>query len=201
MLTFDAVTHKYKYNGVELLSVTQVLKYAGMYPYLTENKEKMLLGSAVHRACELDDNRNLDYKTVSQRVQPYLLGWQKFRADYPGEIIANELPLYSSKGYAGTVDRVMMRVKRVAVIDIKTGASIPAHRLQLAAYAELWKENKGVGCQLRWAVKLNDDGTYSVTEYENDNSYYDFLACLKVVQFKLKNGIIKIDKGEENGND
>ena len=195
MLSFDQSAHTYAIDGRRLPSVTQVMDsavtdYAGIPPAILEYKSA--LGVAVHRACELYDNDDLDESTVDPVVVPYLTAWKTFLSDTHIGIEWNETQVYSRKyGYAGTLDR-FGKIKRVGtLIDIKTVTTLsPATGVQLAGYEQAARDSLALGTMAinRYAVQLRPDGTYRMQKYDDPNDFAVFLACLQIHNFKVKHG-------------
>ncbi|HEY4037789.1 MAG TPA: hypothetical protein VGM15_03125 [Burkholderiaceae bacterium] len=194
-LTFDAEKHEYRLGPVILPSVTQILaplyRWAGIPDAVLEYARER--GSAVHRACELDDRGILDPRSVDPIVRPYLEAWRAFRhySGFHAEEI--EQPRYSERmGFAGTPDRVgrltRLRDEPRAVLDIKTSATVgPVHGLQTAGYRWLIDEDglKTIGL-LRYVVQLLANGTYRLHQQQDPLDYSAFLAQLTVGEWQRK---------------
>jgi hypothetical protein len=189
MFEFDETSHTYRLNGVVLPSVTQLLKPIGpdfsmVPPDVLERKRQ--LGTAVHLACELDDNDELD--EIDDALVPYVLAWQLFKAQTGVEILLNERRLHHPVlRYAGTLDRLVSMRGAVWMLDIKTAADpVPSYGAQLAAYVELIHATEGDASLpiRRGTVHLRDDGTYRLAEFKNPNDKAAFMACLSLHQWK-----------------
>lgn len=194
MLSFDADTHTYAIRNRRLPSVTQVMdstvtNYAGIPPAILEYKSA--LGVAVHRACELYDNDDLDESTVDSLVLPYLNAWKRFRTETGFVVKENEMRLHSERyGYAGTLDKFGELGRDFALIDLKTVTVLsPATGVQLAGYEQLLREHFKFRHETpRYAVQLRPDGTYRMQKYDDENEFAVFLACLQIHNFKVKHG-------------
>jgi hypothetical protein len=146
VLQFDQPTHTYTLDGVRVPSVTQVLKplynFEGI-PLATLNA-KARLGTAVHRACELLDNDDLDEESEEGRaalapLAGYLAGYKKFKSDMRPKLLANEQLLHHPvHRYAGQIDRSYAFEGHVWDVDLKSTVSMsPIVGLQTAAYTEM----------------------------------------------------------------
>lgn len=185
-LTFDPETHTYHWNGREVPGVTTILARVGIINTGYLREEAAWRGSVVHRCCELDDRGDLDESTVAEEAKPYLEAWRKFKRETGFMVEEVEQPHYSVKyGYAGRPDVKGSVARSIAIVDRKTGANQKWHRIQLAAYAPLYKFPLGLR---RFAVQLRPDGTYmnpgeySLATLRDD--FNVFLAALSIYNFR-----------------
>lgn len=132
-IDFDPEKHEYSVGGVKIPSVSEILaplsadRYDGLNPWMI--KAAAAKGTAVHEATEM-----IDYGIEPEEdpeLEPYLLAYQTFLCEHDVEWrmierivnynrgIDGELPIY-----AGTVDRYGMLDGELAVVDIKTYASM-----------------------------------------------------------------------------
>lgn len=194
-LTFDDAAHAYYVGGERLLNVTQVLAELGMVDTRFFTEEARRRGQAVHLACQYDDEGLLDEEDLDPALAPYVTAWRKFKIDYEFECEMIEQRLWdASYRYAGTVDRTgKARVrndghdKRKTVLDLKTGAALPAYPLQLSAYANLLESP---GSYIRLKVELKPDATYRVCEYPVTTLQRDlnvFLSGVNVLRWRWEN--------------
>lgn len=187
---FDAASHTYTLNGRVLPSVTQILKPIGP-DYSTVPADvleaKRALGVAVHKACELDDEDDLDELSLSEVLQPYVASWRKFRADTGAIVLENERQLFRADlSFAGTVDRLATLQGDFWLLDLKTAADPHAsYGVQLAGYELLLQGGRGP--LRRGTVHLRDDGTYRLHEFKNPNDAACFRALLSLHQWKESN--------------
>ena len=143
-LTFDEATHTYRIHGKVVPGVTTILKPLTDFSFVKPEalEAASLFGTAVHKACELDDLDFLDEEALDPALAPYLQAWRKFSTDYRAAWTAIEERVYSpTHDYAGTLDRFGKVVlpgtftPKDAVVDIKSGVALyPAVGPQLAAY-------------------------------------------------------------------
>jgi hypothetical protein len=99
----------------------------------------MTRGSFAHKAAALDDAGMLREDTVDPRVLPYLTAWRDFKKTTGVEVLASEMLVFNADlGYAGTLDRIVkasgFNQGRALLLDLKSGAKCPWHRLQVAGY-------------------------------------------------------------------
>jgi hypothetical protein len=193
-LQFDAERHIYSVDGRAIPSVTQILEACGVvdYSYLPPETRKMALarGSAVHLACQFDDEGDFDEASAPELL-PYVEAWRRFCAEQGMTFLDIERRVYSAKyGYAGTLDRIGTNGRDdLCLIDLKTNSSEGWVRLQTAAYAGALDEPRRY---LRGCAELHKDGTYRAmwfpaAEWQKDFS--EFLACLAVLRLQERFGV------------
>jgi hypothetical protein len=193
--TFDEAAHEYGIDGVRLPSVTEIIKpLAPDFSMVPAGvlEAKRALGKAVHLACELDDNGELDEATTDPDVMGYVMAWRSFREHAETAVIANERRMMSHHyRFAGTLDRVVTaRLKNGVgdwLIDIKTGAEPHSYfGVQLFGYSILMAENDVCDCSLlgRATLHLSADATYRLNTYRNPNDAAAFHACLALYRWK-----------------
>src|SRR5690348_16409857 len=82
-LLFEPDNHVYTVNGIVVPSVTQILEplvdFSKIPAAVLEYAK--LRGEAVHLACELYDQNDLDIDNLDTVIVPYLEAWIKFKAD------------------------------------------------------------------------------------------------------------------------
>ena len=189
-LTFEPVTHTYWHDGVVVPSVTQVLDRAGLYSFGGVSREVMeragALGRAVHEACHMDDENDLDEAALDPVLLGYLEAWRSFRAEKIDTIIAIERRVYHEKHrFAGTFDRlaVLKAAKQEEwLLDLKSGTRQRAAGPQTAAYANA----HGKPHIKRASVHLNFDGTWSLLPHRGLSDWTVFLAALTIVNWRDK---------------
>lgn len=170
MLTFDEDTHTYYWNGVVTESVTQVLQTADVIDYdkIPEQIREYALqrGRIVHVVTELFDKDDLVWDSLDPVIEPYLQGYIKFKKDMGFKPLLIESKGYNKKfGYAGTLDRVgTVRDGRMWLIDFKSGSCPKWVGLQTAAYHELDEIKEQYPKVERYALQLNNNGTYRLSD-------------------------------------
>lgn len=193
-LDFDPAAHEYRLDGALVPSVTQVI--ASLYDHSAIPSwvldRKAAIGTAVHLACELDDDGELDEESVDPVVAPYLGAWRLFRKESGAEILLNEHQLGDPVlRYAGTCDRVIRYRGALWAVDLKTTVAMdPAIGVQLAGYARLVNQSGLVGaCEKRAAVQLRNDGTYRFSPFESPDDERCFLSLLNVAHWRSKHHV------------
>ena len=91
--------------------------------------------------------------------------------------------------FAGTLDKLALLKDVPIVLDLKTGVIQPWTAIQVAAYHILVNEPQ----RKRYAVQLNNDGSYRLQEFKDRSDRGVFLAALSTYTWKQKNG------GKNNG--
>lgn len=173
--------------------VTQVLKSVGIIDFSKVPADlldrALKFGTAVHKATELDDKKNLNESVLDPNLKPYLDAWRSFKEATGFQIESIEEKVISQRyRYQGTLDRRGIIYKRRAVVDIKTSVDFhPGTSLQLAAYQGAFNETAKDKIRDRYAVILKEDRTYKIMKYTDDNDFNVFLACLSLTNWKEKN--------------
>lgn len=200
MLQFDDATHTYTLDSVRVPSVTQVLKPLYSFDGIPRAvlNAKAALGTAVHRACELLDDDDLDEDSEDGRaalepISGYLAGYKKFMAEKNPVVIFNERQLYHpTHRYAGTIDRRYALRGELWDIDLKsTVAMSPIVGIQTAAYSEMFKAHalSGNTTARRGALQLFPDGDYKLWEFKDPSDFSVFLSLLTIQRFKERHSL------------
>lgn len=198
MLHFDQPTHTYRIDGVVIPSVTTVLKPLYNFDGIPREvlNAKAALGTAIHRACELLDNDDLDEESDAGRaaLEPmagYLAGYKRFLSDKKAKVIANEQRLcHPVHRYAGTIDRCYAFEGHLWDVDLKSTVSMsPIVGLQTAAYTEMFRANGRTTPARRGALQLFPDGFYKLWEFNDPADFPTFLSLLTVQRFKERHSL------------
>jgi len=188
MLTFDEENHLYCFEGKPVQSVTQILKSAGLIDdqWFTEAARRR--GQYVHEAAQYLDEEDLNWENVDPILQPYLRAYEKFKAETGFIPILIEKRLYNpTYQYAGTLDRTgVFKTRQEVLIDIKSGSVAPWAALQLAGYNECLPKKLP-----RFALQLNNDGTYKLYSFKDPMDHQIFLSVLAVVRWRQHHGGLK----------
>jgi len=190
MLTFNESKHEYKYNGLIIPSVTQILRGSGLVnlDWIPKEllEEKADLGTKIHKTTELYDQDTLDYEKLHSLLKNYLNGWIKFRETFQFEPLEIE-PEYYHKiyRYAGRIDRVGIVKKEITIVDIKSGTHQKTHEIQTAGYQLLYNSNKPKKEQStkRLLVYLKEND-FKVEENKNKTDESVFLSALTIYNYK-----------------
>jgi hypothetical protein len=179
-LTFDEATHTYRYNGNVVPGVTTVLKPLTNLDMVPPHVLKAAadFGTAVHKACELDDLGELDLIALDPALVPYLMAWRKFSTEHSAKWVHIEKQVHNKTlGYAGTLDRYGYVDGMSTLLDIKSSIELyPSVGPQLAAYDKALEEP----VIHRMAVQLKGDGTYVAKHYTDQTDWPVFCSLLTV---------------------
>lgn len=200
MLTFDDASHTYRWKGKPVPSVTQILAPVhdlSMVP-VDVLAAASAFGTAVHKACELDDKGVLNERALDPALMPYLVGWRKFRKEHRTSWAVIEKPLYhEGMGYAGTPDRIGSIDGSDSVLDIKSAAQLyPAVGPQLSAYAQAHEPVTGSRLK-RFGLRLEPNG-YELKQYTDPTDWPMFASLLTLRGWCRRNQITPNFKEESH---
>ncbi len=196
MLTFDAATHSYTWDGKPVPHVTGVLKPLTDYSMVPADKLEVARqkGVAVHAMVEHDAKGTLS--DLPEWMIPVYDYWLKAKKELGLEIIESERKVYHRLyGYAGTLDLQCRahntKLKGVGIIDIKRsffgGKTIG---LQTAAYAGACDQDiKKQSDRIQWraALRLREDQKPAIQYFEERNDFNVFIALLTVQKWRQAN--------------
>jgi hypothetical protein len=202
---FDQERHEYRAEGGRrVLSVTQVLKYAGVCDY--DGIPPAILahaawrGTLVHEACAKFD-LGIDVEAefdLPEEIIPYYRAYVRFVQDtgFIADATEVERPrIVQVRGfeYAMTPDAVGTINGIPTLIERKCTAAVHASwQLQTAAYeAGLMRPERYRNYQ-RLAVQLKNDGRYNLVPHENANDFAAFCSFHAGIAWKLNQRIIKL---------
>lgn len=187
MITLDRETHTYSNN---LPSVTEILRSTGLIDASWFTPEARERGRAVHMACEFYDQGDLDEDVLDPAIAGYVEAYKSYRA-YIGLASSHEwieMPMQDKTGvYAGTPDRVLS-VRPRGIIDIKSGAPMAWHGIQLAAYVNMLDDPFSYS---RFGLYLRQDGKFRLKEYPKSEYMADlsiFQSALNIHYWRQRNG-------------
>lgn len=199
MLTFDPEKHEYRWAGVVVPSVTQVLAPIVDLSHIPADALEIARqrGVAIHRTVELDVAGTLDEDALPEWLLPVLANWRKFVADAGVTVIESERrvyhPLYR---YAGTLDLLvdMRHAATHAFIDVKrsfvageaTGVQIAAYRDAYIAEIPYGRPEKRLRRAKRFALRLNENAPYRLDEFTDESHLNDFKTLLAYYNVKRK---------------
>lgn len=145
-------------------------------------------GTAVHLACQYDDEGELDESFLESPLGPYVLAWRDFKVQTSFKPFLIEQQVYSQRyQYAGTLDRTGSMQGEEVLMDIKTGSALKATtRLQTAAYAEALRTDRRKQSLPRWGVELHKNGSWRLEEFNDPDDLPTFLAALRLFNWRLK---------------
>lgn len=190
MIEFRSEDHTYWFNGALVPGVTTILK--PISPYGSVPREilavKAALGTAVHAACDLDDQGILDESSITSEMMAYVDAWRAFKREFGIVLDLNETTLFNqTHWYAGTLDNVVFSDDGTRwLVDKKTSAVLqPTVGPQTAAYAHALGEPD----VKRGVVQLRPDGTYRFVVLNDAMDWPTFLACLTIHKWKEKHDV------------
>lgn len=137
----------------------------------------------------------LEWAQLAPEIRNGLQSWESFRKSVNPNIRASELRLVSETyKYAGTTDCVALvgQNEDLEILDWKTGSIEWLEiRLQLAAYANAYREMTGTMPVRARAIHLDKDRGYWTTKdqvivEDLDEAFEAFLGLYTVFKYKLK---------------
>jgi hypothetical protein len=195
-IEFDEATHTYYVDGIEQISVTQVLKVAGLIDDRWFTEYGRWRGSAVHKACQYFDEGDIDRRTLDPVVKPFVADWKQFREQTGFTPLEIEARVYDGlHGYCGRFDRFgyfatwQKPEDANTIVDLKAYPSGQAPnwaRYQTAGYG---RAKDPYRIFQRFAVVLTGGRGPVVQSYATKDYIADvneFLACVAVARLKQK---------------
>jgi len=163
-LIFDQEKHEYRVGDSVLPSVTQIIHGVfGSRPWWNENSAK--IGTALHRACELESKGMLDHTSIDPLIQGRFQGFVRFRELSDFIITGNEKRLYSDKyWFAGTIDIIAEHNGNKAILDIKSSLD-PSAFIQIGAYSIMEP------CREAYVLELMPSGKYKLHSLKNKTTW------------------------------
>lgn len=193
MITLDEQKNVYVHAGQSYARVSTILQATGVIDAQWYTEEGALRGTYVHEACALYDKQDLHWESLDDKIKPYVEGYINFRKDSNEkftDFVGNmEKSFFSAKHrVAGTPDRIVFeggKVKRTAILDIKTGDSAFVG-VQTAAYEAIFREQTGFGlCAInRYCVRLFNTGKYKLIPLVDGNDRTIWQSAVNVYRFK-----------------
>ncbi len=141
-LSFSEEEHKYSLlfdpkREILIPSVTQLLKFGGIINYDFISPLYARIGTEIHDMTEAIDRGDYHRELAEGRVQASMLAYESFLSDYDVVWDQTEEIIFSEdRFYAGTKDRQGSVNGTKVIVDIKSGAKVRWHALQLVAYAQ-----------------------------------------------------------------
>lgn len=166
---FDEEKHRYTADGVAVPGITQALKLTGFIDdswYTSESAER---GKAVHLACQFLLEGALDWASVHPEILHRVKSFESFIGEYKPRVLLSEKPLFSSVWrFAGTPDLVAEVNVENWLIDLKSGASGLASKLQTAAQKVLAEENLKIKIHRRFVLSLPAEGSFKLIPHADE---------------------------------
>lgn len=177
-IEFNEADHTYRLDGQPVPGVSEIIEASYDFRFvdaaaMEASRDK---GKKVHKTIELHEAGRLNRAKLDPVLDRHLAQWERFKADMGYVPEAGEVMVASKRyGYCGTLDSrgiwlpgfVDRENERAALVDVKTGAEYPGHRLQTAGY-KIAAVEMGLlpDSTLRASVYLEEDG-YAVRFYDH----------------------------------
>lgn len=206
-LELEPESHRYTLDGVTIPGCTQILAAMGATPgFLWLSPADLEFyrsrGHAIHRGIELAIKGELDKRTISDEINPYLVGWDRFCEDHEVDVsdfdfsdeVFVEKPLYHKVyRYGVTPDVVAYVDKKFSVIELKaTSAHAPATGLQLAAQVLAVRQtHKHPEIQRIGLRLLPKEPYYDMKFYTERSDEAVFLSLLNAYNWLQRNRLLK----------
>ena len=196
-LQFFDTGHRYELGGVEIPSVSEVIRflsrevYGEINKYILDNAADR--GTRVHKATEVLDA--LGTVDCDDDIVGYVSAYARFRREHAVEWDAVELPLAHASGrYAGTIDRRGLLDGNYCTLDIKSSAAVKKTlvKAQLNGYEDMARSNGLPSASRLYCLQLKPTGKYALYPVAIDNT--EFVACLALHEAaKRKHGRMRIE--------
>lgn len=191
-LVFQDEGHIYRLDGIEIPSVTTVIKEAGLSDFSKVNPELLeracKFGTAIHTAIQLSVKGTLDHDSLDSALLPYLNQYRAFCSDFQYTPKEMEYQVFNKNlGVAGTIDQLGYIQGELTLVDIKTGHFKASDMVQVSAYGYLYPVNRVL------ILYLTGNG-YKVQEIKRqDRKRCEalFLNALSLYNYRKKEGLIK----------
>lgn len=192
---------EYVVAGERVPSVTEVLDVAGLVDYRDVPRQALDLAAArgqeVHHWIEV-----LDEGGEVSAVEPSVLGRLRayqtfrdaevFRREWSERTIVSQL--YHFAGRPDLFGRIG-GASLPAVIDVKPPGPVqPWWPVQVAGYAIAIESALGIPYVLGFVLELGNDGRFKLRPRITRDDRHDFLAALRVAQFRLRHGMARMER-------
>lgn len=215
-VAFDPSSHTYKLSGREIPACTRCLDVAGLADFSMIRADvleaKSELGTQVHTAAHYYDDGGLDWSSVPEISKPYVNAWADFVSTQcfmidPTQIEKESVGVINGMFYGMKPDRVGLMRGRPAIVDLKIGAPMDHHAIQLAGYAA-GLPHAGDPPEIGWLVRfmkweryrvqLLPSGKFKLTQFRDPQDVHVFSWALGITTWKLAKGnkIRGLDDGE-----
>ncbi len=185
-LQFSDDGHVYRLDGVEIPSVTTVMKPLSRHEYRAVDTHTLDVaaqrGTAVHAAIENFIKYGIDDAAPEHRG--YMDGFLEWWELKKPVVVGSEIKVYHKLfGYAGTVDLIAWVDNELNLIDYKTTSRLIDKncRVQLEAYSQAL-ESHGIKVSKKRILHLGKDGKWKDPEYAaKDAEAWRVFTSLKCV--------------------
>jgi hypothetical protein len=184
-------------------TVTQVLKDQRLIDARWFTESARDAGTELHLALQLLDEDDLDIEHLEERrpdLLPRVRAYQAFLREARPEIREIERRVeHPTLGYSGGPDRVAIVWGSYFVLDIKRGAPLPWHGIQLAAYAVALQAEGRVPASCRRANIYPKVNGYVFQEHTSTADWQVFLSALNVWKWRRVHASVPVDRHTERG--
>ena len=185
-LEFEDYGHIYRFDGVEVPSVSAIMEPLSRAKYGSINEAVLQRaadkGTIVHNAIE--NWIKFGIEDVPPEQEPYFRAFRAWWDENQPVPVASEHRMYHKlMRYAGTMDLVAYIGGELALVDYKTTATTNpmSWPVQLEAYAQALK-SMGIEVERKKILHLKKTGKFSVHEYPiNDAKSWRIFGSLKTV--------------------
>jgi hypothetical protein len=180
-------------SATDLPRVTQIIKAAGLLAdYDNIDPYYMERGTAVHLACQLYDENDLDPDSLTDDIRDRVEAYIDFRREMRVEIHEIELDVvHDTLRYAGRLDRIATINGRRGILDIKGPIQAPWHGVQLALYLNAYASNiPTCGAYMRWSVHV-EPGGYKLIAHTSADDFAVARAALSLYHWKVNHSCLK----------
>jgi hypothetical protein len=185
-LAFDEAKHIYKLKGIQLPSVTTIMRplSEALYKGIDESTLNAAAdrGTAIHNAIE--NYVNVGIKDIPSAYIGYFDAFVKWQRDTGAQVIGTECRVYHKiLRYAGTADLFCLINGKLVLIDTKTSATINRMLtgVQLAGYATAYASH-GLEVQGKAILHLQQNGQYTFDPYPvNDRESLEVFVALYTI--------------------
>ncbi len=186
-LVFDHQTHAYALDGKQLPGVSRLISEAGLSDMNWVTEAALLRGEYIHRTIELYLKNDLVEETLDPTLLARLNAFRDFERQTGYRVDRTEdgkpqceirlhHPIY---GYAGTFDQLGTHDGAALLLELKSGAPAPWHRIQTALYAMFFNARPR-----RAVLYLPKSGGYRFVQH-NDRLDFDVAkAVLTLAAFR-----------------
>lgn len=184
-LTFEDANHIYRLNGVEIPSVTTLMKplsnafYQDVDPVVLERAAQR--GTAVHNACENFALYGID--DICPAYAGYFDGFLKWWEEITPKVYATETRFYHRLlRYAGTADLICGIGGETVMIDYKTSAQVNSKlcAIQMEGYDRAL-ESHGFKIDRRIILHLGKNGIAKPVEFPRSAKNWSVCSSLLTI--------------------
>lgn len=191
-LMFDEESHVYTLRGLQLPSVTQIMKPLNAMIYNGVPDQMMMVAADRGTRAHSQVEAIVKYGVVEadEDTEPYVNAFQDFQKMFSPVWIASEYKTYHKNlRYAGMIDLIGFVEpddgNGVDIIDLKTTASFHEVLLttQVSAYAEALKSH-GIKVRNMYGLQVTKYGKFRLEKL--DDGFKVFLHCLALYNAAAK---------------